>query len=68
MIQIYNEAMKSARLQANLTQKEVAEALKVSQPAIARWERGEGSEPSISRLIELADIYNTTVDKLIGRT
>lgn len=64
---MYNEAMRSARLQANMTQKEVAEALKVSQPAIVRWEKGIGSEPSISRLIELANIYGTSVDKLIGR-
>lgn len=65
---MYNEAMKCARLQANLTQKEVAEALKISQPAIARWENGIGSEPSISRLIELADIYKISIDKLVGRS
>lgn len=34
---------------------------------IARYELGTGSAPSISRLIELANLYNVTVDKLIGR-
>lgn len=61
-------ALKSARLEAKLTQKQVAEALKITQPAIAKWEKGQGAAPSISRLIELADIYNTSVDKLVGRS
>lgn len=64
---MYNEAMKSARLQANMTQREVAEALNVTQPAVVRWEKGQGSEPSISRLIQLADLYKISVDTLIGR-
>lgn len=64
---MYPESIKSARLNAKLTQKEVAEALRISQPAIAKWESGEGSKPSISRLIQLADLYGTSVDKLIGR-
>ena len=61
------EALKSARLRANMTQKEVAEALGISQPVVAGWEIGKGS-PSVTRLIELADIYNTTIDKLVGRS
>lgn len=64
---MYNEAIKSCRLDAKLTQRKVAEALHVSQQAVAKWERGEGSEPNISRLIELADIYNVSLDKLVGR-
>ena len=64
---MYNESMKSARLNAKMTQQEVAEALYVSQAAIARWERGTGSEPSISRLIQLADIYKISLDELVGR-
>lgn len=50
-----------------MTQKEVAEALGISQPVVAGWEIGKGS-PSVTRLIELADIYNTTIDKLVGRS
>lgn len=64
---MYNE-LKSARLKANLTQKEVAEALKITQPAIAKWESGKGAAPSISRLMELADMYHTSIDELIGRS
>lgn len=64
---MYNESIRSCRLDANKTQREVADALHVSQQMIAKWENGVGSEPSISRLIALADIYNVSVDKLIGR-
>lgn len=64
---MYNEAMRSARLQAGLTQEEVAEALSVTKMAISKFETGQGSEPSISRLIQLADLYKVSVDQLIGR-
>ncbi|MDO4801784.1 MAG: helix-turn-helix transcriptional regulator [Prevotellaceae bacterium] len=60
------EELKSARLKAGMTQKEVAEALGITQPVVAGWERGKGS-PSVSRLIQLANLYNTSVDKLVGR-
>lgn len=63
----YNEALKTARLKAGLTQKDVAEALQISQPMIVKMEKGTGSPPSINRLFQLADLYNTTLDNLLGR-
>lgn len=63
----YNEALRRERLRAGLSQKEVAEILNVAQPLITKWEKGEGSAPNISRLIQLADAYNTSIDKLVGR-
>lgn len=63
---LYTEALKSARLKANMTQEEVAEILRVSKGVISHWEIGRGSEPSIGRLIQLADIYKVSVDELIG--
>lgn len=62
----YNEAIKAARLKASMTQKEAAEALSISNAALCRFESGVGSEPSISRLIQLADLYCVSVDELIG--
>lgn len=64
---MYGEAIKSARLKANLTQKEVAEVLQISQPTLANWERDKRSAPSVKRLTELADIYNVSLDELLGR-
>lgn len=64
---LYPEALKSARLKANMTQEEVADALLVTKGVICHWEMGRGSAPSIGRLIQLADIYNVSLDELIGR-
>ena len=64
----YNEALKRERLRVGLSQREVAEILNVAQPLIAKWEIGEGSAPNISRLIQLADVYGTSIDQLVGRT
>lgn len=49
-----------------MTQEEAAEALHVTKGVISHWEIGRGSEPSIGRLIQLADIYKVSVDELIG--
>lgn len=62
---MYTE-LKSARLKSKMTQKQVAEALGISQAVVANWERGKRS-PSVSRLMELANLYNTSLDKLVGR-
>ena len=58
--------LRSVRLKVGMTQKEVAEAISVSQAAIAKWETGKSS-PSLSNLIKLADIYNTSVDSLVRK-
>ncbi|MBE5962498.1 MAG: helix-turn-helix domain-containing protein [Lachnospiraceae bacterium] len=48
----------------NLTQEKLAEALKVSAPAVSRWENGR-SLPDISLLPELATIFDCTIDHLL---
>lgn len=65
MIKILNDNLKLARKKAGLTQKDVAEKLFVTHQAVQRWEAGIGSEPSISRLVQMADIYKITLDELI---
>lgn len=51
---------------ANLTQKQLAEQLNVSQSNIAMWETG-AAMPSASKLPELADLLHCTIDALYGR-
>ncbi|WP_178119701.1 helix-turn-helix transcriptional regulator [Pseudomonas sp. RGB] len=46
------------------TQAALAQALGVSQQAIARWEKGD-SEPNIAMLRDLATVMGTSVDDLI---
>ena len=64
---LYTDALREARVKANLTQKQVADALHTSRVTIAQYEAGTISAPKLSRLIEMADLYNTTIDKLVGR-
>lgn len=55
------------RTQKNLTQLELAKALKITQRKVSYWETGK-IEPDIKSLWELADFFDITVDYLIGRS
>ncbi len=46
-------------------QKPCAEAMKVTQSQISRWESGE-SLPRITELIRFAEVCNVTLEELIG--
>lgn len=50
----------------NLTQEELAAKLGVSRQAISKWECSEAS-PDSDNLIELANIYNVSLDELLDR-
>ena len=53
------------RKQNHLSQKELAEKLGVSFQAVSKWETGENL-PDVSILLELADVLNTTTDKILS--
>ncbi len=50
----------------NLTQRQVAEFLGISQPSYIRYENGK-SEPTLANLIKLADLFDVSIDYLCGR-
>ena len=50
----------------NLTQKQVATHLGISQPSYIRYENGK-SEPSLANLVKLADLFDVSIDYLCGR-
>ncbi len=52
------------RQSAGMTQLELAEKLNYSDKAVSKWERGE-SAPDISVLVEIAGIFNVSLDYLI---
>ena len=58
--------IKRARLDAGLTQLEVAEKLGVAQAQYARWENG-GRNPKDDTVEKLAEILNTSFEILKGR-
>ena len=51
----------------DLTQREVAEMLGMSQTGYSKYETGTNDIPTAG-LIKLADFYKTSVDYLLGRT
>lgn len=52
------------RKKKNLTQKELADQLGVTDKAVSKWERGAGY-PDISMLKPLSDVLGTTVNELL---
>lgn len=54
----------SARKKLGFTQEQLAEKCEVSRQAVTKWESGE-SEPTISNLIMLAEIFEISVDELV---
>lgn len=53
------------RKERNLTQMELADMLNISYQAVSNWERGE-TMPDISKLPEIAQIFNTSIDYILG--
>ena len=53
------------RKRCGLTQAKLAEKLNYSDKAISKWERGE-SLPDVLTLIQLAELFGVTVDKLLA--
>ncbi len=54
----------AARVNAGLTQDDVAKALHVGKQTIVNWENGV-SEPKISQGIQLSELYNMPLDCII---
>lgn len=58
-----NERLKGLRLNAKLTQEELAEKMNVSRQTVAKWESGE-SVPDVVRCGELAKIFNLSIEDI----
>ena len=59
------ENLKKYRVLKNLTQEDVAEYLRITPQSVSKWERGE-SYPDITLLPALANIFETSIDLLVG--
>ena len=64
---MFKDNLRNRRRAANMSQKELGDKLNVVQGTIASWEKGR-NEPSIAMLIQLADIFDCTLDELVGHT
>ncbi len=61
----FKNRLKELRVAKNLSQMQLANLLKISQSAIAKWELGK-TEPTASAIISLAKFFNETTDYILG--
>ena len=62
----FHDRLKELRGQSLLMQKELAALLDVSVRTFQGWETGR-SEPSLEKLLALADIFDVSMDYLLCR-
>ncbi len=56
-------SLAAARVNANLTQEDVAKALHITKNTLVAWEKGM-SEPKISQARQLSELYNMPLDNI----
>lgn len=61
------ENLKKLRLERNISQQKLAEAIGLSQQTITKYENGK-SQPDFQTLMALAEYFHTSTDYLIGYT
>ena len=59
------ENLKKQRISKGLTQEDVASYLNITPQSVSKWERGE-TYPDITLLPALANIFETSIDLLMG--
>lgn len=62
----FSSNLKALRENAGLTQSELAGKLHTTQRKISHWERGD-VEPDLASLWCIADLFDISVDELLGR-
>lgn len=61
----FKQALKDARKRSGITQREAANETHIALGTIRRWEQGV-NEPDLDSLVRMADLYDVTVDELLG--
>lgn len=64
---MYEHRLRALREDNDLSQKQIAELLKIHQTTYSAYELGQVNVP-VTALHTLADFYNVSVDYLLGRT
>lgn len=62
----FGENLIRLRKENKISQQELALKVNVSQQCVSEWER-ERIEPTLSNLWKIADVFDISVDFLIGR-
>lgn len=64
---VIGERLKALRLARKPTQREIAEAVHITEVSYQRYEYGT-VRPSLDTLIALADYFDVSLDYLVGRS
>ena len=63
----FDERLIQLRKAKGLSQEQLAEKVGVSRQAVSKWETGD-AQPDFSKLIAIADAFETDLDSLCGRS
>ena len=63
----FAQNLKELRKENKLSQGDVAKKSDVTQQCVSEWEKGS-MEPTLSNLWRLADLFDISIDALVGRT
>lgn len=62
----FAEKVKELRKEYGMSQKELAELIKVDRSTVAGWET-KGRMPDVMLLINVANVFGVSLDSLVGR-
>lgn len=60
----FHKILRKKRIEANLSQEDLADQLNISRQSISKWENEKGY-PNIETLLNISEIFNVTVDELL---
>ena len=63
----FGERLATLRKERGMSQEDLAEKLQLTRQTISNWETG-ASTPDISFLVSLAEVFEVSVDSLLGRS
>lgn len=64
---MFSDIIKELRLDAGLTQEDLAQKFNISRTAISKYETGE-HEPNLDFLVKFSNYFNVSVDYLLCKT
>lgn len=62
-----SKSLRRLRLEAGISQGDLADLLGVSQAVVSYWESGE-RVPPLETIVRIANIYGAPLDEVVGRT
>jgi len=63
-----SKKLKELRKERNWTQQKLAEKAGLSFNAVTKIEQGAAEHPTLKTLLKLANAFDVTLDKLVGRS